>query len=429
MKDHGMRRRLQGWRGTACLSAGKMPRIIGEGMEEAGESIFLLGFLIYQITCMWETTTFPLPLLLRLAGRGLGLALILAKIFFFSGYSPRRLAGYAVAGCCMAYTLVSARYVNAFVWIVFLAGSHKVSLKKILQIYLVVSAAGMLMAFSASMIGVIENLRYISEERGTRNSFGIGYPTDFAAHIFYMLVIAFYLKGERLRGWHYLGAAAAGALIYHFCNARLDSGCILLTAALFWAGNAIARSRHVSERVRRLWSRCWQGAAPFVMPACLAAALVMTCAYGGMADNPSGILKEINEVAGGRLLLGWQGIEEYGIHLLGSYVKMVGNGGTTRARTNYFFVDSSYINLLLRAGILFTAILLLFYAVSCRRNRHDLHFLYMVALISVNSMVAHHLAEPAYNPLLLAVFTECVRVPDGGPASSKPKRRLSVEAE
>lgn len=378
-----------------------------------GENLFLIGFAIYQVMCMWDTTMFPFPFWVEFFGKALALGLAVTKILFYGRYSPFKLIGFIIAGGCTAIIAYTTGYIPPFVWIVFLAASQNVSFRKTLEIYLLLTGAGMIMAYAASMIGVIENLQYITEKRGIRNSFGIIYTTDFAAHIFYMLLIWFFLAGEKLKGYHYFGAIGVAVLIYLFCNARLDSISILATALLFWMGNFFTRSRHIGERLKGIWEKGWKAAGPFLMPACMTIAVGMTYEYG-MFGKSNQILKEINRISGGRLRLGWQSIEQFGIHLFGRNVPMVGNGGTTKKLLNYSFVDSSYVNVLLRAGIVFMLAVLILYALSCRVNSHDLYFLYVVALISVNCIVAHHLIEPAYNPFLLAAFTRCARNPGDG---------------
>lgn len=378
-----------------------------------GNQLFLVSFAIYQAMCMWDTTMFPLPFRVELLGKAIALGIVLFKILLYDGYNLLKLVGLMVIGVCTAITVYTAGYLPAFVWVVYLAGSRNISFKKILEVYLVITGAGMVMAYVASMIGVIENLQYVTEKRGIRNSFGIIYPTDFAAHIFYMILIGFYLKGERLRAYHYIGAIVTAVLIYHFCNARLDSVSILLTTALFGTGNIILCTRYVGRRIQRLWKKGWINISPFIMPICAMIALGLTYAYG-METNPNGKLHELNQFSGSRLRLGWEGIQNYGIHFLGRNVEMIGYGGTTRKLASYSFIDSSYINLLLRAGAIFMVAVLILYALSCRKNCHDPYFLYMIALVSVNCIVAHHLVEPAYNPLLLAAFAEYdrVRIPD-----------------
>ena len=116
-----------------------------------------------------------------------------------------RLPALAVDWHSSVVTLLTTGYIHPFVWVLFLAGSRDVPIKKILEVYLVITGAGMILAYGASMLGVIENLQYVTYGRGIRNSFGIVYTTDFSAHIFYMMVIGFYLLGERLCGCSGLG--------------------------------------------------------------------------------------------------------------------------------------------------------------------------------------------------------------------------------
>ena len=104
-----------------------------------------------------------------------------------------------------------------------------------------------------------------------------------------------------------------------------------------------------------------------------------------------------------RFRLGKQAFEEYGLKLFGQKIPMNGNGGTVEWIEDYFFLDCSYVNILLTWGlILFLSVMILF-IYSCTKNRKDLYFQYAIAAIAVNSMIAHHLMDVAYNPFVLAI--------------------------
>ena len=47
------------------------------------------------------------------------------------------------------------------------------------------------------MLGIIENLSYAQPGRMTRMAFGIGYPTDFGAHVLFLLLCYFYLRRKK----------------------------------------------------------------------------------------------------------------------------------------------------------------------------------------------------------------------------------------
>ena len=87
---------------------------------------------------------------------------------------------------------------------------------------------------------------------------------------------------------------------------------------------------------------------------------------------------------------------------------MQGNGGTVETQTNYFFLDSSYLFILLQYGILIFALILiiiLFINYRAQINR-DYILIIAVGIMAVQCMVEHHLMDVAYNPFLWAAFAE-----------------------
>ena len=104
-----------------------------------------------------------------------------------------------------------------------------------------------------------------------------------------------------------------------------------------------------------------------------------------------------------RFKLGKQAFEDYGLKLFGQKIPMNGNGGTLNLVDEYFFLDCSYVNILLTWGAILFLIVMILFIYSCKKNRKDLHFQYAIALIAVNCMIAHHLMDVAYNPFVLAI--------------------------
>ena len=66
---------------------------------------------------------------------------------------------------------------------------------------------------NTNLNGVIENLKYVTDDRGVRQAFGCVYTTDFASHIFYIALVIFYLKGNRLRWFHYVALIVVAGLV------------------------------------------------------------------------------------------------------------------------------------------------------------------------------------------------------------------------
>ena len=103
-----------------------------------------------------------------------------------------------------------------------------------------------------------------------------------------------------------------------------------------------------------------------------------------------------------RLSFSKKGIEVYGISIFGQYIPMQGNGGSTQTPSNYFFLDSSYISILLQYGlIIFIVILIIWGMIGLRaRKEKDWVLLWILAMIAFQSLMEQHLMDISYNPFL-----------------------------
>ncbi len=365
-----------------------------------GELLFFIGFIIYLGRNTWATTTFPLPGFISKLCLLLPLLIIGIKIFFFDSYHARPLLilGLLLIGSFVIY--YRSTYLNVLFWVILVGGSKNIPFKKILKVYLLIAGSIIFLAFCSSLLGVIENYQYVTRFRGIRNSFGITYTTDFAAHIFFLILTLYYLLGEKLKFYHYICTLIIAWLIYYFCNARLDSCSIVLIVIIFGLGNGIKHSRSLGKTCQNLWKQTWVTKGVYVMPFLASASLVTTILY----RTGDGILAKLDGLLSSRLSLGNRGIKKYGYKLFGQPIEMVGSGGGTDTPDNYFFIDCSYLHIMLRYGVLFCIVVIIAYTIACYKNRNDLYFLYSITLLAINCSIAHHLLEFEYNPFALALL-------------------------
>ena len=80
-------------------------------------------------------------------------------------------------------------------------------------------------------------------------------------------------------------------------------------------------------------------------------------------DQENRAFSEINELFSGRLYLGQKGWDDFGLSLFGQTIDMVGFGGSIERPDNYFFIDCSYMNVMLRYGIVFLVVLVGVYTI------------------------------------------------------------------
>ena len=198
------------------------------------EILFCSGFALFLFWSIIRTTMFPrsgIPIKICF---GVSVLLMITKIILFDIYTFKMFITIAVMFFCGAIVFLSSGYFWPILWLFVVVAAKDVSFRKILQIYLLMNITIMGLAFVASLLGVIENLAYTSSEtKRLRYSFGCTYTTDFAAHVFYMLLTAFYLYYERLKWYHYVVVCFIDGFVFYFCHAKLDTVCIIIMMVCF----------------------------------------------------------------------------------------------------------------------------------------------------------------------------------------------------
>lgn len=371
------------------------------------EKLYLCYFALLMAMAFKDTTMIPYqwPVKLRY------LLLISGILLVGSGFILRRnwtMAEVAAAAVlCIAFVGSWYRCQRPYILelVILLIGANGVSFKKILKVYLGVSLAGMVLMVTLAMTGKIENLVYVQEIHNNilRYAFGSIYPTDFSAHVFFIIMAYAWVRGKNLTYPEAIVFAGAGLFCYRFCGARVSTICILTLSAVIVLFRIFKGD---ISNYRFLKAICYFGgkAAAAGPVLCTAVMLGLTLGY---TPNVSWISR-LNLLLSYRLKLGKIGFSRYPVKWFGQYVELIGNGGSVEEKKGYFFLDSSYINILICMGILSLAGVLLIHTVLLIRQNQEQNFMtvMVLCLVLVQCMMEHHMIEIAYNPFLLAFFTE-----------------------
>jgi len=300
-----------------------------------------------------------------------------------------------------AGSAISSGYAFLLVPLLFIISAKGISFRKLVQIYCVVAGVLLFLTVAGSQLGIVENLVY-----GKRISFGFNYPTDFAAHVFFFVLAYCYLRKDRLTYVELAGILGLSIFTMVFSHARTNSICLFLTFAVFLylkVRTEVSSRKGTDYKMSPNLSKVLI----FSMPICAALIIGLTVLYHYWPTNA--YLITLNNLFSTRLHLGSLGLERYGIHLFGSPFSMVGWGGSTAPpEAEYFFLDSSYVLMLIRYGIMvFVSAITIFVINSWRAlKQNDYTLLCILALISLQCVMEHHLLEIAYNPFLLYPFSK-----------------------
>ncbi len=385
------------------------------------DRLYLFGLGIYLIRAIFDTTMFRFPWLISFYPFVRILALVIAWIRINQAEREKWnnlfpcLAAAAVF--CFSYTMTGYEFL--FDLGILMIGAVGVPSQKILKVYFASVVVIMYLALIGSFTGVISELVY-KEGELYKHSFGICYPTDFAAHLVYLMLV-FWVLSRKLPSI-IMVAIMTGLTILQleFCGTQCSEIVMALSVTsvgyVAFSGWLMRQNRILRKIIGSVdYLICM--AAVF----CAAVIVILTIKYN--AEVP--VLNWINQILSGRLKLAQDAFQQYGMSWFGTAFEMVGNGSAVVDRAGYNFVDSSFCLILVRYGILpFVTILLMSVFAGIKGIKGgNRRVAFALALIAVHSMIEHHLIELAYNPFLLLAFC------DMRDMNVKNEKRYKAEAE
>ena len=281
---------------------------------------------------------------------------------------------------------------NFLVYSMLLVLLVNVDMKVVLRNYVVVAGILVVGVFLLSLVGMVPNLQY-NRAGVIRNSFGFIYPTDFASHCFYLFLAISYLLKDKFIWTRSLFGVLLSAFIIKYCDARLNALSILLATVIF------IYFYYSKEKKLKIFALLPYSAVVF-------ASIVTYLSYKFSWSNP--FLVSINKLITGRLALGRNAFDTFGVHLFGTRnVQFIGSGGKTESVIGYNYVDSSYVQMLFTYGIVPVILLIIIYVVASRKQYKDGQYLFVaiLSLIAFNCMIEAFWFVPTYNIFMFLLFT------------------------
>ena len=281
---------------------------------------------------------------------------------------------------------------NFLVYSMLLVLLVNVDMKVVLRNYVVVAGILVVGVFLLSLAGIVPNLQY-NRAGVIRNSFGFIYPTDFASHCFYLFLAISYLLKDKFIWTRSLFGVLLSAFIIKYCDARLNALSILLATVIF------IYFYYSKEKKLKIF-------ALFPYSAVIFASIVTYLSYKFSWSNP--FLVSVNKLITGRLVLGRNAFDTFGVHLFGTRnVQFIGSGGKTESVIGYNYVDSSYVQMLFTYGIVPVVLLIIIYVVASKKQYKDGQYLLVaiLSLIAFNCMIEAFWFVPTYNIFMFLLFT------------------------
>lgn len=368
----------------------------------SGTQIYLASLVFYLFFSFLRNTTFNPYVgshIFNLASY-LVVAILIFKVIFYDVHTKWSF----LAILLILVAVVSWRFSTSnliLVMVSFIVAARDVPFRQIIKCYFYVTLILLLSVICFSQLGIIKDLVFVVQGRAVRYSLGIVYPTDLAAHVLYLVLAHAYLNYRSLN-WKYYGSYAVIAVgLKLVTDARLSVLCIVLTILILIISKSAEAPQH--RITRFLLCSYWS-----VIP--ILAFISFSGTY--FFDNTNQLYYKVNHALSGRLSYGSMAIHRYPITLFGQKVVENGLGGNKgmaifrNSNAGYFYIDSSYLRLIIIYGIIATIVILAIMIATSLKGIFDYDYALtaIILVVTLSCFVEQHLLELSYNPFLLALF-------------------------
>ena len=368
------------------------------------KQIYFLAFVIYFVCNFIQDTTLSEAVnghLLRLFSY-LVLPLLFFKIFLLDNWNKRDLIIIILITILGLITWRKAHDVQLLFIVPFVIGAKNVNFRDIVKWYLYLNIFLIISMAIFSLLDIIPNLVYRAAPRPPRYSLGLIYTSSIATHYFYLVLAYCYLRFKDLKWFDYLIIITGNVVCMWITNTKLD----FIATFLIIPVMIIAQRAYKGNKYSRIFASFWWIAVPFT------AVLIIFTSY--FYESSNHIMEKINSITSGRLTLGHKALTQYNIKMFGQTIVEHTYGGSKGLKlanqmngvNHYFFIDSSYVRMLVLWGSLVFLLVIICMTYIALRSTFDKVFVLsgIILIASLNFMFEPDIIKIFYNPFLLALF-------------------------
>lgn len=299
-----------------------------------------------------------------------------------------------VLGCICVFVSGETSILIAFCVVIGMKNvDYKVVLKLVFWIRLFTTVILVVLALNGKIQNVV--LTRSSGISISRNALGYTHPNTFGIYCFILISLWFILYGHRRWGYKVVVSLIIGLWQYRMTQSRTA----ILLIMLFLALVLVSKLKNMEKYIKK-------GAGYGIV-----AGAVISFIIPKLINIP--IIGKINIFLNSRISLSESYLRVYGVRLFGSHISMSLSSG------NYWFLDSGYLNLFIRFGLLVGIIYVALFISMCRKLDFDNIYIYIAAIVfAMYGLVENILASFLYCYLWVlmgaAFYAKSVRQPQTG---------------
>ena len=341
-------------------------------------------------TALWKSAYKPVFYLVML--------ILIADLILFSSLSRWALIFSALTlAMGLPIMLATTRKIELMAMLLLIIGGISVSERKLLRMYIVITAVLVPAVILSSVIGWLpwDSTARFGEGR-IRYYLGFTY-TNYTGHFLLSAVLAWAAFKDRcFTVLETIVILFLNALVYHYTYGRAACWCVILFLALVWLIRLFpGLSRLKLAKLATIW----------IMP-------VLTAIIFFLAVHADRFTR-LDNLMNNRISQPYKALQKYGIHLFGTEVEWVtGRAGIDRAASQeYLFVDDSYLNILIHYGPVMLVFVLAGFMLLGRKYYREARYEACLALIvlALHTFSDEILFEIRFDPFLVLIGGAYVR--------------------
>lgn len=315
-------------------------------------------------------------------------------VLYIALFKKYDLKTWFIIAAVSALLFVSARishfYDIFYAWLFLVAAKGEDS-EKIIKLSAILLTVYLVVTVSLAAFGVLDNVTFSRPNEVVRYSYGFQHPNQLGFRLFMLLACLLYICRDRLRIWHFAAAAAVAAVSWIVLNSRAQIICIFMAAGL-------AALKKPFDRLA-LKKQTWILRGMLAVSACAA---VLMLAETFLFEN-TGLMHLANKALSNRFGFSRAACDEWGVKLLGQRIFITMSERASVGLTGEIIVDSAFVNILLRAGVIAAALFIIGYnlSLSAHMKRNDYSKCAVMMLMSVYGMIELMPYMPMWNVFLL----------------------------
>lgn len=282
-------------------------------------------------------------------------------------------------------------------------GVGKIDKKKLLRIFLCVTISLSIITIFMCLTGKIDNVityRYEESTHG-RMALGFSYATNLSAQLLGIVAVWAYLRNETMT-WYEIGIALiATAVCFILTEARISCFCIACII-VFVAIYKINSRRIVAIMKNDLIKKVMISSSLLLA----LASIILGCIY----EFDSETWAKLDSASSHRLYMNATAFDRYDMTLWGQKISNIGEiyGGQHAISTNYFVLNTAYIDVLFQMGVFGFAATLLVLILVCYKEYKKQKYInvWILVVLNVFFFFEHRIFEIVMNPFLVLYMVD-----------------------